>query len=69
MLVVDDGADLQVLRLARRDARRLPPAEAGVETVAALARQGLQVVRLTLGDAAAEMAALRAMQVAAERLA
>ncbi|KRA64656.1 siroheme synthase [Caulobacter sp. Root656] len=48
VLVADDGADPEVVTMARRDAHRLEPAEASAETLVALAREGKQIVRLVV---------------------
>jgi precorrin-2 dehydrogenase/sirohydrochlorin ferrochelatase len=48
VLVADDGADPEVVTMARRDAQRLEPAEASAETLVALAREGKQIVRLVV---------------------
>jgi precorrin-2 dehydrogenase/sirohydrochlorin ferrochelatase len=63
-VAVDSGADPRVVALARRDARRLD--DHGAEALAALARQGLQVVRLTARPVRkAEVAAVAALGVRA----
>jgi precorrin-2 dehydrogenase/sirohydrochlorin ferrochelatase len=46
VLVADEGADPEIVTLARRDAQRLDPAQVGAETLVALAQQGKQIVRL-----------------------
>src|SRR5690606_19397746 len=46
VLIVDEGADRNIVAMVRRDAARLVPAEAGPERLADLARAGRQVVRL-----------------------
>jgi precorrin-2 dehydrogenase / sirohydrochlorin ferrochelatase len=66
VLAADEGADPQVLVLARRDARRA--ADATVDAMADLALQGLQVVRVTLGGADEQIAALRGLGVEAEKV-
>lgn len=48
VLVADDGADPEVVTMARRDAHRLEPAEASAETLVALAQEGKQIVRLVV---------------------
>lgn len=48
-VVIDPGADEQVVVLVRRDARRLTGRDATAEGLAALASQGLQIVRLAVG--------------------
>jgi precorrin-2 dehydrogenase/sirohydrochlorin ferrochelatase len=59
VVAADADADKAVVVLARRDARRLSPAEASPTALADLAEQGLQVVRITgAADAGEEMAAL-----------
>ncbi|HUO21298.1 MAG TPA: bifunctional precorrin-2 dehydrogenase/sirohydrochlorin ferrochelatase [Caulobacteraceae bacterium] len=68
VLAADDDADPEVVRLARRDARRLA---SGVDALAlaALADEGLQVARITGAvDPAEEMAALTEAGVRAFRL-
>jgi precorrin-2 dehydrogenase/sirohydrochlorin ferrochelatase len=67
VLVADEGADADVLALARRDAERRSPA--GVEDLAALAEQGRRVVRLIVDVAwRRELAALDAAGVLTEVL-
>ena len=46
ILVMDEGANPQILSMARRDAERLAPAEATAEHLAELARDRRRVVRL-----------------------
>ncbi len=46
VLVADEGADPEIMTLARRDAQRLDPAQVGAETLVALAQEGKQIVRL-----------------------
>jgi precorrin-2 dehydrogenase/sirohydrochlorin ferrochelatase len=50
VLILEDGLDPEVAGLARRDAERLPAAGLAPEPLAELARRGLRVVRLTLGE-------------------
>lgn len=63
VLACDDGVDPQVVALARRDARRVSGADAAPHALAALARQGLHLVRLTAGDRQDEIDALSALDV------
>jgi precorrin-2 dehydrogenase/sirohydrochlorin ferrochelatase len=53
VVVADVGADSEILSLARRDAERLEPCAASPERMAALAAQGLRVVRLVVEPVAA----------------
>ena len=46
ILVIDDGCDPDILAMARRDAERERPEEAGPERMADLARDGRRVVRI-----------------------
>jgi precorrin-2 dehydrogenase/sirohydrochlorin ferrochelatase len=48
VLIADEGADPEVVTLARRDVQRLEPAEASAETLVALAQEGKQIVRLVV---------------------
>lgn len=67
VVAADGDADPQILALARRDARRLEAAPP--EQLAALAGEGLTVVRLLGGaEANAELAALAAAGLTIERL-
>ena len=59
-LVIDPGSDEAVLDLARRDAHRLEAGATSAEALICLAMDGLQVVRLVTGPAAAEQTALTA---------
>jgi len=69
VVIADDDADKAVVVLARRDARRLEPAQAKPAVLAELAEQGLQVVRITgARDAGEEMAALTEAGVEAEAI-
>jgi precorrin-2 dehydrogenase/sirohydrochlorin ferrochelatase len=69
VLVADDGADPQVLVMARRDVQRLSPGEAGAETLVALAGEGRQIVRLIVAPVdPAVIQALAAASVAVEVL-
>lgn len=52
VLVIEPGADRDILGQARRDAERLAPAEATPERMIALAREGKRVVRLVTGPVA-----------------
>jgi len=62
VLVADDGADPEIVTMARRDAQRLAPAEASAETLVALAREGKQIVRLIV--APVDPAIVQALAVA-----
>jgi precorrin-2 dehydrogenase/sirohydrochlorin ferrochelatase len=67
VLVADDGADPEVVTMARRDAQRLEPAEASAETLVALAQEGKQIVRLIVAPVdPAIVQALAAASVAVE---
>lgn len=68
VLVADAGARDDILSMARRDAERLSPDEAGPERLAALVREGRRVVRVIAGSPAAEIAALAAAGIVAETL-
>ena len=69
VVVADTDADKAVVVLARRDARRIEPANAAPGVLAELAEQGLQVVRITgAGDAGEEMAALTEAGVEVEQI-
>ncbi len=48
VLVADEGADPEIVTMARRDAQRLEPAEASADTLVALAQEGKQIVRLVV---------------------
>jgi precorrin-2 dehydrogenase/sirohydrochlorin ferrochelatase len=63
VLIADEGADPEVVILARRDVHRLDPAEVGAETLVALAQEGKQIVRLVV--AAVDPAAIQALATAA----
>lgn len=68
-VIADDDADKAVVALARRDARRIAPADAPPSVLADLAEQGLQVARITgARDAGEEMAALTEAGVRAEAI-
>lgn len=54
VLVVPDDADAEVLGMARRDAERLPAAEAGTDRLIELAREGLRVVVVITAPPAAD---------------
>ena len=61
VLAFDEGVSPQVIELARRDARRLAADEASPNALAALASEGLQVVRVTAGPSPpGELDALKA---------
>ena len=67
VLVADDGADPEIVTMARRDAQRLEPAEASAETLVALAQEGRQIVRLIVAPVdPAIVQALAAASVAVE---
>jgi precorrin-2 dehydrogenase/sirohydrochlorin ferrochelatase len=67
VLVADEGADPEVVTMARRDAQRLEPAEASAETLVALAQEGKQIVRLIVAPVdPAIVQALAAASVAVE---
>lgn len=69
VLIADQGADPEVLTMARRDAHRLSPDEAGPETLVALAWEGKQIVRLVVAPVdPATIQALAAASVAVEVL-
>lgn len=70
VLVIDPGADPQVLAMARRDAERLDPGEAGPDHMAELVRSGRRVVRVLAAQLpAGEVQALAAAGVPVEVLA
>jgi precorrin-2 dehydrogenase/sirohydrochlorin ferrochelatase len=67
VLVADEGADPEIVTLARRDAQRLDPAQVAAETLVALAQEGKQVVRLIVAPVdPAVVHALAAAAVAVE---
>jgi len=67
VLVADEGADPEIVTLARRDAQRLDPAQIGAETLVALAQEGKQIVRLIVAPVdPAIVQALAAASVAVE---
>lgn len=67
VLVADEGADPEILTLARRDAQRLDAAEVAAETLVALAQEGKQIVRLIVAPVdPAIVQALAAAAVAVE---
>ena len=69
VLVADEGADPQVLAIARRDVQRLAPAEAGADALVALAAEGRQIVRVIVAPVdPAVIQALAAAAVAVEVL-
>lgn len=69
VLAPDGAVDADVIALARRDARRLNPAEAAPDGLGALAGEGLRVVRIVSGPPAAEeVAALTSAGVIVEQL-
>lgn len=68
VIVADEGVDPDVLALARREAQRRP-ADASPEALAALAREGLTVVRVTTASPSdADIEALRRAGAIAEVL-
>ena len=69
VLIADEGADPEVVTMARRDVHRLDPAEAGAETLVKLAGEGKQIVRLIVAPVdPAVVQALAAASVAVEVL-
>jgi precorrin-2 dehydrogenase/sirohydrochlorin ferrochelatase len=69
VLVPDEGAAPEVLELARRDAERRSPDEVGLETLVALAGEGLRVVRvITAAPSPKVLLDLRSAGVAVEVL-
>jgi hypothetical protein len=69
VLIADEGADPDVVTMARRDVQRLRPAEIGAETLIALAQEGKQIVRLIVAPVdPALVQALAAASVAVEVL-
>ncbi|MDR6530943.1 precorrin-2 dehydrogenase/sirohydrochlorin ferrochelatase [Caulobacter rhizosphaerae] len=67
VLVADEGADPEIVTLARRDAQRLEPAQVAAETLVALAQEGKQIVRLIVAPVdPAIVQALAAASVAVE---
>jgi len=69
VLAADEDAHPDVLSMARRDASRLPVAEASSERLVELARQGLRVVRLiTSPPSPADLRAVRDAGVRVEVL-
>ncbi|MFN3512054.1 MAG: bifunctional precorrin-2 dehydrogenase/sirohydrochlorin ferrochelatase [Phenylobacterium sp.] len=69
LLAPDAGVDPAVMAMARRDAERISPDERTPERLAALAAEGLRVLRITAGPPpAAEIEALAAAGVSAEIL-
>jgi precorrin-2 dehydrogenase/sirohydrochlorin ferrochelatase len=69
VLIADQGADPEVVTMARRDVNRLEPAEADAETLVALAKEGKQIVRLIVAPVdPALVQALAAASVAVEVL-
>jgi len=67
VLVPDADAAREVLELARRDAERRAPAEMDVETLGALAREGLRVVRvITAAPSPKDLRALRSAGIIVE---
>ncbi|TCS12831.1 NAD(P)-dependent oxidoreductase [Caulobacter sp. BK020] len=69
VLVADDGADPEIVTLARRDAQRLDPSQVSAETLVTLAQEGKQIVRLIVAPVdPAIVQALAAASVAVEVL-
>jgi precorrin-2 dehydrogenase/sirohydrochlorin ferrochelatase len=69
VLVIDEGADREVLALARRDAERLEPAALTAEKLAELIGQGLRIARLVTGTGwRAELEAITSAGIEAEVL-
>jgi len=69
VLIADEGADPDVMTMARRDVQRMTPAEAGAEVLVALAQEGKQIVRLIVAPVdPALVQALTAASVAVEVL-
>lgn len=69
VLVADEGADPEVVIMARRDVQRLEPAEVGAERLIELAREGKQIVRLIVAPVdPALVQALAAASIAVEVL-
>jgi precorrin-2 dehydrogenase/sirohydrochlorin ferrochelatase len=62
VVIADAGASPGVLGLARREASRLAPADAGADRIIELAQEGRQIVRLVLGPP--DAGALRALAAA-----
>ncbi len=48
VLIADEGADAEVVTLARRDVHRLDPAQTDAAALVALAQEGKQIVRLVV---------------------
>ena len=68
-LVIDEGCSPAILELARRDARRIKGETVSPDHMAALARQGLNLVRLSpAAPSKADLAALEQAGAAAEIL-
>lgn len=69
VLIADEGADPEVLTMARRDVHRLEAAETTAETLVSLAQEGKQIVRLVVAPVdPAVIQALAAASVAVEVL-
>jgi precorrin-2 dehydrogenase/sirohydrochlorin ferrochelatase len=68
VLAIDPACDPAVLDLARRDAARVPAEGPMAETLIRLAAEGAQILRLVVGDATFEQAALTRAGVAWETL-
>jgi precorrin-2 dehydrogenase/sirohydrochlorin ferrochelatase len=67
VLIADEGADPEVLTMARRDVHRLDPTATSAETLVALAQEGKQIVRLVVAPVdPAVIQALSAATVAVE---
>ena len=70
VIAADDAADPDILAMARRDAERMPPAEATAQAMIELAQSGRRVVRVVVLAPPAEVArALAAAGVTVEVLA
>ena len=69
VLIADEGADPEVLAMARRDVQRLDVAEANAQTLVKLASEGKQIVRLIVAPVDPTVVqALAAASVAVEVL-
>lgn len=67
VLIADEGADPEVLTMARRDVHRLDPVATSAEALIALAQEGKQIVRLVVSPVdPAVVQALGAAAVAVE---
>ena len=69
VLIADEGADPEIVTMARRDVHRLDPAQVAAETLVTLAKEGKQIVRLIVAPVdPAIVQALAAASVAVEVL-